>query len=225
VKNTKGDARPIAVWDLPTRLFHWGVVVLIGTSWWSAENAFEPWHFWSGYALLFLLLFRILWGFVGSSTARFSAFLRGPADLIRYLRSGSWPLAGHSPLGALSVVALLLALAVQVATGLVQVDTEDFVEGPLSNLVSFEIAETAHEVHVASFNVLLALIGLHIAAIFFYRFVLGRGLVGPMISGRARLERGVAPMTPAPAWRAWACASTALALTLWVAAGAPPLGP
>jgi cytochrome b len=211
------------VWDLPTRLFHWGVVLFIGTSWWSAEYAFEPWHFWSGYALLFLLLFRILWGFFGSSTARFSAFLRGPADVVLYLRTGRWPLAGHNPLGALSVLAMLLALSVQIVTGLIQLSTENFVEGPLSYLVSFEVAEAAHGIHSASFDILLVLIGLHLAAILFYRLVLGRRLVGPMVSGRALLEPGIAPMVRAPAWRAWACAGAALALTFWVAAGAPPL--
>ncbi|HXH51891.1 MAG TPA: cytochrome b/b6 domain-containing protein [Sphingomicrobium sp.] len=211
------------VWDLPTRLFHWGIVLLIGLSWWSAQYQFEPWHFWSGYALLFLLLFRLLWGLVGSSTARFAAFVRGPADVIRYLRTGRWPLAGHSPLGALSVLAMLLALTLQVATGLIQIDSEDFVEGPLSPLVSFELAEAAHEIHEANFNILLALIGLHLAAILFYRLALGRRLVGPMVTGRAELEDGIQPMAPAPAWRAWACAAIAAALTLWIAAGAPPL--
>ena len=211
------------VWDLPTRLFHWAVVLLIGLSYWSAENAFEPWHFWSGYALLFLLLFRILWGFVGSSTARFSAFVRGPSDVIRYARTGSWPLAGHSPLGALSVLAMLLALTVQVVSGLIQIDSEDFVEGPLSRLVSLETAEAAHEVNQVSFNILLALIGLHLAAILFYRLALERRLVGPMVTGGAKLADGVRPMTPAPAWRAWACAAAAASLTCWIAAGAPPL--
>jgi cytochrome b len=224
VKTINGDAVRVSVWDLPTRLFHWGIVVLIGASWWSAQNAFEPWHFWSGYALLFLLVFRILWGFFGSSTARFSAFLRGPADVVRYLRTGRWPIAGHSPLGALSVVAMLIALAVQIVTGRIQLSTENFVEGPLSHLVSFEAAEAAHRIHAASFDILLALIGLHVAAILFFRLVLGQRLVGPMISGRAEMEPGIAPMIPAPAWRAWACAGLALAITYWVGAGAPLLG-
>jgi cytochrome b len=222
VKSTEGESARLAVWDLPTRLFHWGIVVLIPASWWSAQNAFDPWHFWSGYALLFLLAFRILWGFFGSSTARFPAFLRGPADAVRYLRTGRWPLAGHSPLGALSVVAMLLALTVQIVTGLIQLDSEDFVQGPLSHLVSFEAAEAAHEIHAASFDILLALIALHLAAILFFRLVLGRRLVGPMVSGRAEMKPGIAPMIPAPAWRAWACAAAALAITLWVAAGTPP---
>ena len=221
MKRSNGQA---PVWDLPTRLFHWSIVFLIALSWWSSEEAFEPWHFWSGYALLFLLLFRILWGLVGSSTARFASFLRGPADVLRYLRDGDWPLAGHSPLGALSVAALLLSMIVQVATGLIQIDSDDFVEGPLAHLVGFDMAETAHDIHELNFNILLALIALHLAAILFYRLALGRKLVGPMITGQAKLEEGVRPMTPAPAWRALASAAAALALTGWVVAGAPPLG-
>ena len=212
------------VWDLPTRLFHWSIVVLIAFSWWSSEEAFEPWHFWSGYAILFLLLFRILWGLVGSSTARFASFVRGPVAVLRYLQTGHWPLAGHSPVGALSVIAMLMSMLVQVSTGLIQIDSDDFVEGPLSSLVSFETAEAAHDIHEVNFNILVGLIALHLAAILFYRLVLGRRLVGPMVTGRAKLEGGIAPMTPAPAWRALACAGAALALTAWIVLGAPPLG-
>lgn len=218
------ERRRVAVWDLPTRLFHWSIVLLIGFSWWSAENAFDPWHLWSGYAVLFLLLFRLLWGFVGSSTARFSSFVRGPSAVLKYLRSGGWPLAGHSPLGALSAVAMLLALLVQVATGLVQIDSEDFVEGPLSSLVSFETAEAAHEIHDLNFNILLWLIALHVAAILAYRLLLARRLVGPMITGHAELPPGIDPMAPAPRRRGLAVAGFSLALTAWIVAGAPPLG-
>lgn len=211
----------IAVWDLPTRLFHWALVPLIGFSWWSSENAFEPWHFWSGYGLLFLLLFRILWGFFGSSTARFASFVRTPSEIMSYLRTGRWPFAGRSPLGALSGAGMLLALSVQVGTGLVQIDSEDFVQGPLSHFVSFEVAEAAHDVHRWGFNFLLALIVLHLTAILFYRLVLGRRLVAPMITGRGELEPGVQPMEPAPRWRSWVSAAAALAITFWITAGAP----
>lgn len=212
------------VWDLPTRLFHWSIVLLVAFSWWSSEEAFDPWHYWSGYTILFLLLFRILWGFFGSSTARFASFVRGPASVLSYLRSGRWHTAGHSPLGALSVIALLLSMIVQVSTGLIQFDDDDFVGGPLSSLVGADVAETAHDVHDANFNVLLALIALHIAAIFYYRLQRGQDLVGPMVSGRAELGDGVEPMRTAPAWRAIACAALALTAAGWIAAGAPPFG-
>lgn len=200
------------------RLFHWSVVLLVALSWWSIENGFDEVHFWSGYFLLFLLLFRIFWGFAGSSTARFTSFVKGPAAVVAYLRQGQHDQAGHSPIGALSVMAMLLALVVQIATGLVQIDEDDFVEGPLSGLVGYDTAVLAHEVHEASFNVLMALIALHLLAILYYRLVRRRSLVRPMVTGRAALPAGVAPMEPAPRARLAACAAAALALTAAVIA-------
>ena len=215
----------VAVWDLPTRLFHWVLVGLIGFSWWSAENDELDLHIYSGYAILTLLLFRILWGLFGSSTARFRNFLRGPAAVLAYLRdTRGWRAVGHTPIGALSVVALLGLIALQVATGLFNSDDDGLNEGPLAPLVSFEAAETAHEVHEIVFNVLLAFIALHIAAVLFYRLVMGKKLVGPMISGKAALDPDVEPMRPARGWLAIVCLVAALAVTRWIIAGAPPLG-
>ena len=212
------------VWDLPVRLFHWSIVALIGLSWWSAENGADRIHFWSGYTLLALLIFRILWGFAGSSTARFSSFVRGPAAIVDYLRNGQWRAAGHSPLGGLSVLAMLLAIAVQLASGLVQIDDDDFVEGPLSGLVDYETALVAHDVHETSFDVLRALIVLHLLAIAYYRLVRGRSLILPMVTGRAELPDGVAPMRPVPTGRLVACAIAALASTAAIIGAAPALG-
>lgn len=210
-KNDPDPGEP--VWDLPIRLFHWSIVAFIALSWWTAKNGFDGVHFWSGYALMFLLVFRILWGFAGSSTARFATFVRGPAAVLAYLRDGRHDRSGHSPVGALSVVAMLLALLVQIATGLIQIDDDDFVEGPLSGLVSYDSALLAHDVHETSFNVLLALIGLHLLAIGYYHLVRGRSLVRPMLTGRAALPQGMSPMTPAPRGRLAACAAAAFALT------------
>lgn len=201
------------VWDLPVRLFHWSIIPLIGLSWWTAKNGFDQIHLWSGHALLFGLLFRILWGFAGSSTARFASFVRGPAAVFAYLRHGGSGQAGHSPVGALSVLAMLLALIVQIATGLVQIDDEDFIEGPLSGLVGFDTAVLAHDVHEASFNVLLGLIALHLLAIAYYQLVRRRPLVRPMLTGRAVLPEGALPMAPAPKGRLAACLAAALLLT------------
>jgi cytochrome b len=220
VKSTENGQRQVRVWDLPTRLVHWLLVALVAFSWWSAENAPIEWHMRSGLAILALLLFRILWGFFGSSTARFANFVRGPRAVIDYL-SGSWNGVGHNPLGAFSVIALLLALAVQVTTGLVQIDSTDFVEGPLSHLVSFETAEAAHEVHEFTFNVLLGLIGLHVAAILLYRLLLGKRLVAPMITGKAAIDADTEPMRPGKWWVALLCLAIALAVSWWVASGAP----
>lgn len=214
-----------AIWDLPTRLFHWTLAALIGFSWWSAEEEQLEWHFYSGYAILTLLLFRLLWGLFGSSTARFSNFLRGPAAVLGYLRdSAGWRAVGHTPLGALSVVALLGLTFAQVATGLFNSDNDGLVEGPLAPLVSFDIADAAHDAHELIFNILLAFIALHVAAILFYRLFKGKKLVGPMISGKAVLDPGTDPMRPGKGWVAIVCLLAALGLTRWIIAGVPPFG-
>lgn len=210
---------------MPTRLFHWLLTALIGFSWWSVENQRTDWHIWSGFAILALLVFRLLWGLVGSSTARFAYSLRGPGAVLAYLRdTASWRVAGHNPLGALSILALLLATAVQVGLGLVAVDEDGLAEGPLARLVSVEFAEAARDLHEQFFYVLLGLIALHVAAILFYHLVLGKKLIGPLISGRAALAPGIEPMRPASLWAALACLLAALAITGWVIAGAPPFG-
>ncbi len=211
-----------AVWDLPTRLFHWLLVVLIAFSWWSAEEEHLDWHIWSGAAVLTLLLFRLMWGLVGSSTARFASFVRGPKTIAAYLRDmKGWRQIGHSPLGALSVLVLLGAVAVQVGLGLFATDSDGLQEGPLAYLVSLDAAEEIADLHEDFFNILLVLIGLHLAALLFYRLVLGKKLVAPMITGRAAFDPGTEPMRPGRWWLALLCLLLAVAITRWVLAGAP----
>ena len=210
----------VAIWDLPTRLFHWLLVILIGFSWWTAEYHYDDLHIWSGIAVLSLLIFRILWGIVGSSTARYASFVRGPKAVFGYLQ-GSWRGIGHSPLGALSVVALLVMIGIQVGLGLFASDEDGIMQGPLARLVSIDAGDWAREWHEELFNVLLALIGLHVAAIVFYR-LRGKKLVGPMITGRGQLEPGVQPMRPGKWWAAVLCLVIAIGITRWVIAGAPP---
>lgn len=217
-----GDIAPVRVWDLPTRLFHWALVALIAFSWWSGEEELTGWHMWSGYAVLALLVFRIVWGFVGSSTARFANFVTGPRTIAGYLRNvKGWAGVGHNPLGALSVVAILVMLAVQVTTGLFQTDDDGLVEGPLAPLVGYDLAEAAHDLHETSFDVLLVLIGVHVAAILGYRLFLGKDLVGPMLSGRARLRAGIEPLRPAKPWAVLVSVLLAAALTAWIVNGLP----
>jgi len=212
-----------SVWDLPIRLFHWLLAALIAFSWWSVKNHHTDWHIWSGFAILTLLFFRLLWGLVGSSTARFSSFVRGPRAVRDYLHdSTNWRVAGHTPLGALSVVALLGAIAVQVGLGLVSTDEDGLNEGPLAQLVSLNVSETARDLHELFFNVVLGLIVLHAAAILYFRLVLGQKLVKPMITGRAALEPGVEPMRTGKWWVAVICLLAAFAVTRWIVAGAPP---
>jgi cytochrome b len=228
VQSTKTSEAPpaprIAVWDLPTRLFHWLLVALIALSWWSAEEEQLELHLYSGYAILSLLLFRLMWGFVGSSTARFRNFLRGPRAVLGYVRDmRSWAGAGHTPLGALSVVALLALVAFQVASGLINSDDDGLVEGPLAPLVSFDFSDAAHDLHEDAFNILLIFIGVHVAAIVAYRLALGKRLLGPMVIGLAQIESATEPMRPARKWLAVACLVAAIAITRWIIAGAPPL--
>ena len=211
------------VWDLPVRLTHWLLAGLIAFSWWSAKNDHVDWHIWSGVAILTLLIFRLLWGFVGSSTARWASFIRGPSAVVDYLR-GRWTGIGHTPLGAVSVVAMFAAVAVQVGLGLFNEDEDGLYAGPLAGLVSPDTSETVHEVHEKWFYLVLGLIIVHIVAILFYR-LRGKALTEAMITGKAALDPHAAPMRRGKWWVALICLAFAFALSRWVVAGAPPFGP
>jgi cytochrome b len=175
----------IRVWDLPTRLFHWAlaaaVVGLVVTGR-TGGNAMV-WHFRFGYAVLALLLFRLVWGFVGGRWSRFASFVPSPAAVGRYLRGRGGDGAGHSPLGALSVVAMLAVLVVQVGTGLVS-DDEIAFAGPLSRYVSGSIVGQATGYHKNWGQwLVIGLVALHVAAIVFYVLVRRHTLVRPMLHG------------------------------------------
>ena len=177
----------VRVWDLPTRLFHWALVVCIVGLVTTAQiggNAME-WHFRFGYSVLTLLLFRLLWGFVGGHWSRFSTFLYSPASLLRYIRGqedGVQPL-GHSPLGALSVFAILALLLLQVGTGLFS-DDEIAAVGPLSKLASGAVVSQLTHYHKDIGKVIvLILVLLHIGAIAFYRIKRKKDLIRPMLIG------------------------------------------
>lgn len=172
------------VWDLPVRLFHWALVVLIGFSWWSAENYHMDWHRLSGQAVLFLIAFRLIWGVVGSDTARFAYFLKGPRAIRAYLADKQVPASvGHNPLGGWSVIAMLAILGTQVVSGLFAVDIDGIESGPLSHLVDFDQGRLASAIHGVCFTVLQALIVLHVLAVLFYLVVRRRNLIGPMVTG------------------------------------------
>lgn len=194
-------ASHVRIWDSPTRLVHWLMVLLVATSWWTAENNELEYHRYSGYVLLGLLVFRVYWGFFGSSTARFSEFVRGPGAIWAYLKQlpsrvgEHTPAApGHNPLGALSVLALLALMLGQVGLGLFTVDVDGIESGPLSHLVSFETGRACAELHEQLFNVLLVFIGLHIAAVLFYLVYKRDNLIATMIHGK----RKVASHEPPP---------------------------
>jgi len=191
----------VAVWDLPVRVVHWLFVLLVALSWWTAETGRLEWHRWSGHGLLGLVLFRIYWGFAGSSTARFGNFVRGPGAIASYLK-GSWTaVAGHNPLGALSVLLLLGLLLLQIVLGLFAVDVDGIESGPLSLYVSFDAGRSAAEWHEAVFNVLMTVILLHIIAVLYYLLVKRQNLVGSMVTGERGFITQVAPLERGTAGR------------------------
>ncbi|MBL8770307.1 MAG: cytochrome b/b6 domain-containing protein [Phenylobacterium sp.] len=193
----------VKLWDGPVRVVHWLLVVLLLFSWWSAEDHLN-WHRWSGYAILGLVVFRVWWGFAGGEAARFASFVKGPKAIAAYARTlGGRETAvtpGHNPLGALSVVAILLVLAVQVGLGLFTVDVDAFEAGPLSDRVSFETGRQIAEWHELNFRILQALVAVHVLAIAFYAVWKRTNLVWPMITGRRVLPSDPG-LAGAPWWR------------------------
>lgn len=187
-------AETVRVWDVPVRLFHWALVSLFCLSWWSAENHEMELHRTSGLVVLGLLLFRIYWGLAGSRTARFAQFLKGPAAVLAYARKAAdeHPTDGHNPLGGWSVAALLAALLGLTTAGLFAVNADGREAGPLAAVLSAEGARRAADIHGTVFNVALGLIGLHVLAIFFYQFLVGRDLVSAMITGKRERQPGEA---------------------------------
>jgi len=177
----------IRVWDLPTRLFHWIMLLLVVFSVVTAEIDELDWHMRSGYCILTLVLFRIMWGFAGPYHARFANFVRTPAAVLAYLRdlrNGSAAAqGGHNPLGALSVVALLIALLLQASTGLFANDDSTSTEGPLAKLVSNHTSNLLTAVHEINQWVLYTLVALHVAAIAYFYFAKRENLVTPMLTG------------------------------------------
>ena len=193
-------AATVRIWDLPTRLFHWALAVSVVAAVVSAKigGSAMVWHFRFGYAVFALLAFRVIWGFVGGRWSRFASFVPTPGRLVRYLRgtpaTGEHLDAGHNPLGALAVLALLAVLAAQVSTGLVA-DDEIANVGPLNRLVAVETGLAATTYHKTFGQwMLIALVVLHVAAIVVYR-LRGRHLVPAMWHG----DKTLAPAPPASA--------------------------
>jgi len=179
----------IRVWDLPIRLFHWLLVLCITGSFVTINlgDEFIQWHAYFGYSILTLLIFRIIWGFVGSKHARFLSFIPSKQAIVDYLQGRSPRVLGHNPIGALSVFALLFVLSVQVFTGLF-VDDEVSFKGPLEKYVSGAVASFFSEIHEGNQVVILTLIAIHIAAIIFYKKFKGEDLIKPMISGDKEID-------------------------------------
>jgi cytochrome b len=173
----------VRVWDLPTRIFHWSLVALVFAALVSGFVGGKAmvWHGRFAIGIVGLLAFRIAWGFLGSTYARFSHFVRGPAAIRDYLR-GRWQGLGHNPLGALSVLAMLAVLAAQLVTGLAANDDIAF-NGPLNNLVTKELSDRLTSLHRLNVWLIGALVALHLGAIAFYARVKKEDLVRPMLRG------------------------------------------
>ncbi|MBU1286488.1 MAG: cytochrome b/b6 domain-containing protein [Alphaproteobacteria bacterium] len=196
----------VLVWDWTIRLFHWLILLGVATMWWTAEQGMMDWHRRVGLGLLGLLAYRLVWGLIGPRTARLYRLVPSPRSLMSYgrdlLARRHTPHAGHNPVGSLSVIAMLLALATQVTTGLFSVDVDGLESGPLATKVSFETGRFLADIHETSFNVLLALIVLHVAAIAAYLIFFRDNLVRPMLTGR-RSGSDFAPDVPADARAPW----------------------
>ena len=184
---------PMRVWDAPTRLFHWSIVVLLPVSYISAKAGAMTLHQVSGYVVLALLIFRLVWGFVGSETSRFRYFLaspmRGLRTLARLREQTPDTQIGHNEAGGWMVLVMLVLLAIQAGSGLfnTQHHGSGAAAGPLAHYLSKESGTVAQTVHAVTFNLLLFVIVLHIAAILVYRLVKKHDLVRPMITGVKRL--------------------------------------
>lgn len=177
------DSKRIRLWDLPTRLFHWLLAACVALALVSGEigGNLMDWHARIGLLTVGLVVFRLVWGLFGSTYARFAHFWPTPVKISAYLK-GEWRKPGHNPLGALSVLALLVLLSLQLATGLFANDDIAFV-GPLADLIDKNLSNRLTGVHHLLANGVILLVGLHLAAIVFYIRVKKRNLVKPMLTG------------------------------------------
>lgn len=205
------------IWDIPVRAFHLALIGLVGFSWYTAETmhvfSFGPktgpsqfdLHRWSGYTILSLILFRLAWGIVGSTTARFSHFLSGPRSVLAYvrglLRGGSADIVGHNPIGGWSVILMLALLLAQAVVGLMASEDTYGLEGPLDHLVGKRISLQLGGIHHLLFEGILVVTALHIVAVFGYLILKRDNLITPMITGRS-VKDVSEPLAFRPVWLA-----------------------
>lgn len=179
------DEQTARVWDLPVRIIHWSLLLAVVGAWLTREleGDWFAWHTRFGYAVFVLVVTRILWGFFGTRHAQFVHFVRGPRGVLNYLKGDSKNPAGHNPLGALMILALLSMLLTQAITGLFAND-QVFETGPLFGYVTIETSDRLTSLHKQLFDFIVAAIAIHVAAAFFYLWVRRENLIMPMITGR-----------------------------------------
>jgi cytochrome b len=211
--------RPLKVWDLPVRLFHWAIVVLIFAAWLSQELDQMDLHMWIGRMILSLLLFRIVWGLIGSDTARFNRFLRSPAAALRHLtqirRREADREIGHNAAGGWMVLVMLLLIGVQAGTGLFSNDDGD-TEGPLMHFVSKAQSDFLSHIHSLNFNLIEGAIVLHVLAIAAYAMLKRQNLVRPMLTGKKMMPADAVPPRLANPLLALVTLVSAAAVVAWV---------
>jgi cytochrome b len=214
------------IWDLPTRLFHWALVVLIAMQYATGEYHLLDmrWHFWIGYATLALIAFRILWGFFGSQTSRFASFVRAPRTVLAYVKSqfstNPQNAIGHNALGGWSVLILLSCIGLQIVTGLFASDDID-TDGPLVEQVSRRTVKLMTRLHDWNQDLLLVLIALHVLAVVMHLLLKHDDLIVPMITGRKRVQ-AVGNLRFSSAWLAlglFLACLIAVAAAVWRFAG------
>jgi cytochrome b len=192
---TEAAAR-IRVWDLPTRLFHVALATLVVFSFVTGKlgAGWMTWHMKSGYAILALLVFRLAWGIAGGSTARFTQFIAGPGQVLRYSRElvARRPpfTAGHNPLGGWMVVFMLAILLLQAGTGLFA-DDEIATQGPLAATVSDALVARLTTFHKYNEWLIVAAVAVHVAAVATYQWIFRFDLIGPMAHGFKRVPDGL----------------------------------
>jgi len=207
------------VWDLPVRLFHWAIVVLIFFAWATQEFNHMEWHVWIGYTILTLLIFRVVWGVIGSDTARFTRFLRSPAAALVHLRHlrrrDADTEIGHNAAGGWMVLVMLVLIGVQASTGLFANDDGN-TEGPLMHFVSKDQSDYLSHIHSLNFNLIEIAIALHIVAIGIYLLLKRQNLVRPMITGVKQMPDGVAAPNLRSPLLALAVLMVAAGLVAWL---------
>lgn len=222
------DAAQLRIWDLPTRIFHWLLVVCFIAAYvtnWLGVSYFT-YHLWVGYFVVILLVFRILWGIVGTHHAQFVNFVRHPMESVKYAlhltkgKAKSYP--GHNPLGALMVLILLLILLLQAVTGLFAND-EIFNIGPLYGYVSHDLSLQLTAVHKELFYWILGAVAIHVGAVLFYVFVKRENLIRAMITGKKPVRGLVTAkgIESSRIWLAFILIVVISALLAWIIVAAP----
>ena len=210
-----GAARPQLVWDWPVRAFHWLLVLSVITLFVTGKlgGNWLEWHRRAGFLVLGLVMFRVAWGFAGGYHARFANFVRGPRNVLGYLRGSVTEGAGHNPLGALGMLAMLTVIGLQAGSGLFAND-DVMLEGPYAAMVGKEISDWLTNLHKINSYVILGLVALHVSAIAYYYFRKHINLVWPMVTGRKVMSNDI-PQDTRPAWLA-PCLMALVAVVVYV---------